>query len=98
MERIEYRADKNKEKIDDGERRKNRDLFQLVGKRVEDDRGRERHSRHSLTLQWRDTDARAADIHTHTRTRVHARWKKNQLFDTSVGIYIYIYARVAIHT
>jgi len=28
MERIEYRTDKNKEKIDDGERRKNRDLFQ----------------------------------------------------------------------
>jgi len=92
MEKIEYRAD-NKEKIDVA--RGEKIYFSWLGKEwktTEEERGTADTASHSSGA----TRTRGLLIYTHTRTRVHARWKKNQLFDTSVGIYIY--ARVAIHT
>jgi len=95
MEKIEYRADKNKEKIEVARGERIEIYFSRLGKEwktTEEERGTADTASHSSGA----TRTRGLLIYTHTRTRVHARWKKNQLFDTSVGIYIY--ARVAIHT
>jgi len=70
--------------------------FSRLGKEwktTEEERGTADTASHSSGA----TRTRGLLIYTHTRTRVHARWKKNQLFDTGVSIYIYIYMRVLLY-
>jgi len=90
MEKIEYRID-NKKKKDVARGKRIEIYFSRLGKEwktTEEERGTADTASHSSGA----TRTRGLLIYTHTRTRVHARWKKNQLFDTGVSIYIYICA------